>query len=219
MANPYWPLFGLRIRTPVLEVRAPTDDDLPALVELIDAGIHDPSTMPFLTPFTDDPVPVRQRRSLQHWWRCRAEFGPENWSFTGAVFVDGQVVGVQDLMAKDFAAKRSVSTGSWLGLAHQGRGIGKEMRAAVLHLAFAGLGALEAMSGAFADNAASLAVSRALGYEPNGECLELQRGVPARCLELRMSRERWEERRRSDIEITGLQACLAMFGAEATGVG
>ncbi len=41
------------------------------------------------------------------------------------------------------------------------------MRAAVLHLAFAGLEAEYADSDAFTDNAASLGVSRKLGYRPS----------------------------------------------------
>ena len=51
----------------------------------------------------------------------------------------GSVAGVQGMLATDFAVNRQVSTGSWLGQAYHGRGIGKEMRAAILHLAFAGL--------------------------------------------------------------------------------
>ncbi len=46
------------------------------------------------------------------------------------------------------------------------------MREAMLHLAFAGLGAEEALSGAFEDNTASLATSRAIGYVENGEARE-----------------------------------------------
>jgi hypothetical protein len=38
---------------------------------------------------------------------------------------------------------------SWLAPGQRGRGIGEEVRAAVLHLAFAGLGAREAESDAF----------------------------------------------------------------------
>lgn len=48
------------------------------------------------------------------------------------------------------------------------RGLGTEMRSAILHLAFDGLDAREASSEAFADNEASNAVSRSLGYEPTG---------------------------------------------------
>jgi len=59
-----------------------------------------------------------------------------------------------------------VSTGSWLGMRHQGKGFGTEMRAAILMLAFDHLGAKTARSSAFTDNPRSLAVSRRLGYEP-----------------------------------------------------
>ena len=100
----------------------------------------------------------------------------DKWTFTGAAFVDGEPIGIQDMAAEHFRAVRSVESGSWLGRAHQGRGLGREMREAMLHLAFEGLGAEEALSGAFEDNAASLATSRAIGYEENGEA----RGTAAR---------------------------------------
>jgi len=45
---------------------------------------------------------------------------------------------------------------------------GTEMRAAVLHLAFDGLGAREAHSASFEDNPASQRVSLANGYQSNG---------------------------------------------------
>ena len=125
--------------------------------------------------------------------------------------MDGQVVGVQDMNAEHFATLRSVHTGSWLGLAHQGQGLGKEMRQAILHLAFAGLGAQEAHSGAFFDNAPSLATSRAVGYQANGETLAPRRDGVARIINVRIDRATWEERRRDDIEIVGLEACLSMF--------
>jgi len=86
------------------------------------------------------------------------------------------------------------------------------MREAVLHLAFEGLGAHEALSGAFEDNASSMATSRAVGYEENGEALEPRRDGAGRTLRFRLSRERWEPRRRGDIEINGLETCLEMFG-------
>ena len=66
------------------------------------------------------------------------------------------MIGQQDIDADGFAVRRVVSTGSWLGRDHQGRGAGKEMRAAVLHLAFAELGAERAETAAFADNPASI---------------------------------------------------------------
>jgi RimJ/RimL family protein N-acetyltransferase len=110
-----------------------------------------------------------------------------------------------------FRAVRSVETGSWLGRVHQGRGLGREMREAILHLAFAGLGAEEALSGAFDDNVASLATSRAVGYQENGEARGHRRDGSGRTIRFRLEREAWERRRRADIEINGLEGCLDMF--------
>jgi RimJ/RimL family protein N-acetyltransferase len=207
----FWPLFGLVIRTPRLEIRLPREAEFGALLAVVAQGIHDPATMPFTTPFTDRPSPQRERESAQWWWRQRAEWSAEKWNFTGAVFVDGQAVGVQDMNAERFATLRAVHTGSWLGRAHQGQGLGKEMRQAILHLAFAELAAQEAHSGAFFDNAASLATSRAVGYRENGETLAPRREGAARMVNLRIDRPTWEERRRDDIEIVGLDGCLDMF--------
>jgi RimJ/RimL family protein N-acetyltransferase len=213
MAHPSWPLFDLRIRTPRLEIRLPTDADLLDLLAVIDLqGIHDPATMPFTVPWTDVPAPQRQRESLKWWWRCRAEWSPERWTYTGAVFVDGAVVGVQDLLATDFALLGSVQTGSWLGRASQGQGLGKEMRAAILHLAFAGLGAREAHSGAFVDNVASLATSRALGYRDNGVETIRQRDQRSQVQKLVLPRTEWESGRRDDIVLEGLDPCREWFG-------
>ncbi|MGH9082229.1 MAG: GNAT family N-acetyltransferase, partial [Acidimicrobiales bacterium] len=71
-AHPYWPLFDLRVRTPRLEIRLPTDGDLFRLLAVTDEGVHDPATMPFTTPWTDAPSPQRHRDSLRWWWSRRA---------------------------------------------------------------------------------------------------------------------------------------------------
>ncbi len=207
----FWPLFDLVVRTPRLEVRLLREEDLAEFVELIDGGIHDPATMPFFFPWTDAVPEQRAREAAQWMWRHRANWSPDRWELTGGVFVDGKIVGVQALEAAHFRAVRSVETGSWLGRAHQGHGLGREMREAVLHLAFAGLGAEEALSGAFEDNAASLATSRAVGYEEYGEARGPRRDGSARTIRFRLERAVWERRRRDDIEIVGLKGCLDMF--------
>jgi RimJ/RimL family protein N-acetyltransferase len=86
------------------------------------------------------------------------------------------------------------------------------MRAAALHLGFAGLGANVAITGAWHDNAASLGVTRSLGYVPNGEEILLRRDKPDVMLHFRMARADWEARRRDDITIEGLEPCLGLFG-------
>ncbi|MFF4948626.1 GNAT family N-acetyltransferase [Streptomyces chattanoogensis] len=58
--------------------------------------------------------------------------------------------------------------GFWLGQRFQSRGLGAQMRAAALHLAFVCLGAERVTSTAFAENAASRRVSEKFGYTPNG---------------------------------------------------
>jgi len=208
-----WPLFGIRVRTPRLELRS-VDPDLSLTIAALAAeGIHDPATMPFLFPWTDVESPELERNSLRHFWEQWASVRPESWALSFAVVVDGEVHGLQGCRAADFPTLRTADTGSWLGRRFQGRGTGKEMRAAILHLLFAGLGAEEATTGAFVDNERSLAVTRALGYEPNGTETRLRRDRPGEILRFRMTRASWEARRRDDIEIDGLNdGCLDLLG-------
>ena len=77
-------------------------------------------------------------------------------------------MGMQGLAAKHYLVTRSAETGSWLGRAHQGQGIGTAMRQAMCAFAFDHLDAAEVTSAAFLDNPASRAVSRKVGYRSNG---------------------------------------------------
>ncbi|HEV3225550.1 MAG TPA: GNAT family protein [Acidimicrobiales bacterium] len=213
MRTSHWPLFDLTVHTPRLELRYPDDDLVAALAELGGKGIHDPATMPFSMPWTDLPPGELERGALQFLWRTRASWQPTEWSCPMAVVVDGEPLGVQDLTGSQFAVTKTVKTGSWLTRTRQGEGIGTEMRAAILHLAFAGLGADRACTSAYHDNHPSLGVTRAMGYKPNGDSIELRRDQADRQLHFVLSRERWQERRRDDIEIEGLGPCLELFGA------
>ncbi len=213
METEHWPLFGLRVETPRLTLRYPDDDDVASIAELAGKGVHDPSWMPFFYPWTDVAPPLLQRQSMQFVWRTRAEWQPENWHLGMAVVVDDHIVGVQALLAEHFTVLRTAATGSWLGRIYQGKGIGTEMRAAILHLAFAGLDAEYAQSRAFVDNAASLGVTRRLGYDEVGRELVVRRDAPAWIADFRLPRSRWEQQRRDDIALTGVDACLELFGA------
>lgn len=208
----WWPLFGLSVTTSRLELRPVSDADLPELADLLRLGVHAPDEMPFDTPWTDASEPELQRQALQWSWRMRAAWSIESWSLPFAVREAGRIVGMQDLKGVEFPTLRRVETGSWVSRPSHGQGIGKEMRAAVLHFAFAGLRAQRAETRAFENNPASLAVTRSLGYLPNGEELKLQRGQIGRQLRFQMPCEAWEERRRDDIEIHGLDDALPMFG-------
>ena len=208
-----WPLFGLRIRTPRVELRAVTDDDMDELVALILGGVHHPDEMPFLMPWTRAEPPDLQRASLQWHWKGRADWAPADWRLSLGVWEDGTLVGQQDVIATDFAVRRVVSSGSWLGLPHQGKGIGTEMRAAILHFAFAGLGAERAQTDAYADNPRSLGVTAKLGYEPNGVQIRVSDGAPREIHHFVMTRDQWTATRRDDIAIDGLDGARSMFGA------
>ena len=209
----HWPLFALRVRTPRLELRYPDDDLAAEVADLGARGIHEPGYRPFLRAWDEVPPPHQQRNTLQHMWSARATWSPTTWHCPLAVLVDGEAAGVQGLVADHFGTRRVVGTGSWLGRRHQGRGLGTEMRAAVLHLAFAGLGATRAESGAWHDNGPSLGVSRRLGYRENGDEWLLRGDEPDREVRLVLTRERWEPQRRDDIELDGLEPCLPFFGA------
>jgi len=168
--------------------------------------------MPFRIPWTDRSGRDFLDAFLAFHLRAREEWRPESWSLVLGVYVDGEPAGTQDVRAERFAERREVETGSWLGRAFQGRGLGTEMRAAVLELAFARLGAEAAVSGAFEWNAASLRVSEKLGYRPAGEAVCEPRGVPERELVMRIERADWLRRERRPVEVEGLGPCLPLFG-------
>ncbi|MEO3871233.1 GNAT family protein [Nonomuraea sp. B12E4] len=208
-----WPLFDLSITTPRLELRLPSLEDLDELGDRAAEGVHEPGFMPFMIPWTDVEPDQRARGTLQYHFRTWGAFTPANWSIDFVVVFEGQVVGTQGIMTKDFPVTREVGTGSWLGQRFQGRGIGTEMRQAVLHLAFAGLGAEHATTGAFEDNHASLAVTRKLGYRDDGISVHDRQGKPAGILRFRLTREDWTEA--PGFEVHNLSACLPLFGLDA----
>ncbi|MFC3503895.1 GNAT family N-acetyltransferase [Micromonospora krabiensis] len=210
----HWPLLGLRVRTERLELRLPTDDELAALADLAARGVHPPDERPFLTPWTDLPPRDLARGVVQRHWRDRGLWTPQQWTLELAVFEGGRPVGVQQVRGRDFAVLREVRSASWLGLDHQGRGIGREMRAGMLHLAFAGLGAEHAVSESFADNPAPLAVSRALGYRPDGISRDAV-GTEVRVSQrLRLTRQDWLAGDRPQVSLDGLDACRELFGTD-----
>ena len=51
----HWPLFGLRVTTPRLELRAPSDAELSELADLVAEGMHEPGRRPFLVSWPDLP--------------------------------------------------------------------------------------------------------------------------------------------------------------------
>lgn len=212
MGHEHWPLFDLEVRTPVLTLRYADDRLAAELLALAARGVHDPATTPFLTPWTDLPSPQLEQEGMRFHWRSRADTTASTWRLLFAVVVDGSVVGSVDLFASDFPSLRQFETGSWLGRAHQGRGLGRELRTAALTLGFDGLGAEYATTGAWHDNAASLGVTRSLGYTEVGRRRALRRGEPDEIVEFRMDRTHWSTIRRDDITLCGVDAAVPFLG-------
>ena len=207
-----WPLYAVRLTTGDLELRYPTEAELPAFVDVIEGGLHPPGEMPFGIPWTDEPRAKRNVSSYQWWMGSRSRWSVDEWVVTLGVWEQGRAVGFQDLRAERFPIYRTVATGSWLGQPFQGRGIGKLMRQAILALAFDHLGAEIAETEAFLDNPASNKVSLAVGYEPNGFGRLAPRDAPRETQKFRLTLEGWRSRPRPAVTVEGLEACLPLFG-------
>ena len=201
------PLFGLRLRTPRLELRLPTREELEALREVALQGIHPPEFMPFAVAWTDD---AELAEFLDYHEMRRREWSRDAWHLELGVWLEDEPVGVQAIESTSFAKTRTVGTGSWLGQRFQRRGVGTEMRTAVLELAFRGLGAELARSGAIDGNVASLRVSEKLGYRIIGRGTVQPRGIDTPHTDVELRREDWQPP--LAVEIKGLATCLPLFG-------
>ncbi|KJS54264.1 GCN5 family acetyltransferase [Streptomyces rubellomurinus subsp. indigoferus] len=211
-----WPLHGLSVRTSRIELRYPTADDLDQLADQAAAGVHAPGFMPFFSQWTEGDRETVTRRVLQRHWRAMAEWTPEDWTLYLVVVHDGEVVGSQSLGAIDFGTTREVLLTSWLGLRHQGSGLGGHARAASLELAFTGLGADQALSVVRQGNDASQAVCRKFGFVHDGSQTNAVRGERAVSDRYRLTRERWAEHRAIEAEVHGVEPARHLFDTAAT---
>lgn len=215
MEHSDWPIFGITLTTSRLQLRVVREDDVPDVITAVMSGIHNPAVMPFATPFTDAESPELERNTYRWYWNSAAA-APEKWRLNFAIRTEGELAGIQTVESEDFIHRRVVTTGSWLRRDHQGRGYGKEMRAAALALAFDHLGADVAVSESFLDNAQSIGVSRSLGYEENGIGRHAPRGEPVDTVKWRLTRARFEELRAGTtypaVEVAGVEAALPVLG-------
>lgn len=214
MAHPYWPLFDLRLTVAELELRPMTEADLVPLAELLPDDVElDPAATRY--PGLSDAA-NRRVIGFQHYWKSFGNWRPDRWRLAFCVRAGGELVGVQELESEDFAALRTVYSSSHLIGSARGRGIGRQMRRAALALAFGPLRAEAAISSAWQDNHASLAVSRALGYLPNGESRHRRGDGVDTMRYLRLTRADWlAGDGAAGVRIEGVEACLPYFGLES----
>jgi RimJ/RimL family protein N-acetyltransferase len=214
MTYRYWPLFDLRLATPGLALRAMTEADLAPIADLLpDEVEQDPAAT---TYDTGDTRTGRGIVSHQSYWKAYGTWRPDAWRLNFVVRAAGEIVGVQELEGNDFPALRTVDTSSFLVPAARGRGYGQQMRGAVLALAFGPLQAQAAITSAWHDNHASLGVSRALGYRPNGESLQARGNHAYVMRHMRLVRADWLASGRGDqVLISGFEGCWPLFGLPA----
>ncbi len=191
MAHPYWPLHDLRLTVEDLTLRPPTEADLDEVCAVRPDDFESDPTLPRHPHADADPAAVRAFATRQAYWRMMGNWHPDDWRLPLVALRSGAVVGYQDVGAARFGRLGTVSSSSWVARPLRGQGVGKAMRRAMLALAFDGLGARYAVTSAWHDNAASLGVSRSLGYLPNGAQRHPRGDGDGEMLYLRMSREVW----------------------------
>ncbi|WP_406726956.1 GNAT family protein [Streptomyces sp. GD-15H] len=211
----HWPLKGLRVQSPRLELRLPSEEELAEVADVAARGVHAPNEKPFLTPWTDLPPAGRARHVVQQHWIRLGRWTPQNWALELVAFFEGRPVGIQEMRAVDFGIRREIVSGSWIGLDHQGRGLGTEMRVAMLHLAFAELEAVSATSMSFTDNLSSVFVSRKLGYRPDGITRDALHGQVVESQRFRLSRQDWDLQERPHVTVSGIASCRELFGIDS----
>jgi RimJ/RimL family protein N-acetyltransferase len=210
-----WPVAGLCVRSGDLELRYLGDEHLAALARLAAGGIHSPDLMPFTVPWTRGTPTEVSRSVLTYQWGARASLSPQKWTLELAVVRAGEVLGTQGLMSNDFPVTRTAETGSWLGRAHQGQGVGTRMRLMILHLLFEGFDGRRATTSAFDDNAPSNGVTRRIGYTENGVDVVDREGTPARSRKYVLDRATWDarpEHLRPEVTLDGVDAAREQLG-------
>ena len=208
-----YPPWDVRVVTPRLELVGATDELVAELAPAVRSGKATADPPPWDDPssFYESDPDARVQGWLRGVWRGRGTLTPDRWRLYFVVVLDGEAVGMQDLIGDGFATFGTVESSSWISTDVRQRGIGRECRSAILHLAFEGLGAKEAHSEAAVGNVGSNRISERLGYEPNGTSWATHQGTPVLGQRWRIDRQMWHERRRGDITLTGVERCRAML--------
>ncbi|MHB2028667.1 MAG: GNAT family N-acetyltransferase [Acidimicrobiales bacterium] len=212
-SEPNWPLFELRLTINDTLLRPVRETDLDELARILPDDVeHNPNSRLWLGL---DLASNRRRLLFQNYWRNWGTWTVESWTLDFCVINRSQIVGIQTLEAEDFVELRTVDSSSWLTPECRGLGLGTAMRVAILGFAFDHLGAQAAITSARIDNAASLGVSRRIGYRENGVTTSRSPTGPCQLQHLRLTRAQWQESSLGNsVFVTGLSGCALYFGLE-----
>lgn len=204
-------VHGIRIEVGDLTLATTREDDLEALAALVPDDVELDPSVPQL-PLQGEA----ERRGWvlrQTYWRALGVWAPSAWACPFTVTRAGRTVGVQWLESRVWPTAREVDSSSWLVADARGHGTGTAMRRAVLALAFGPLRASAAVSSAWEDNAASLRVSRRLGYRRTHAEAHVHGTRSGTLVHLRLERARWDASGFCDgVRLQVPDAVLPLFG-------
>jgi RimJ/RimL family protein N-acetyltransferase len=206
-----WPIAQLRLRTPGVALRPVGEADLDELGQLLpdDVGLDPQIPQPF-------GLPTREARAValrQEYLRDLAMWTPMDWTLPFLVEAPDGVVGVQTLEGRRGDGDLTIETASWLITEQRGRGIGTAMRHAVLGFGFDSLGAVAAVSEAWATNLGSRGVSNTLGFCETGPAHAVRGDGEGDMVSRRLTAAGWRSRQRVPVEVEGWgAACRPFFG-------
>jgi RimJ/RimL family protein N-acetyltransferase len=204
-----WPVAGLRVRTRGVALRPVGEADLDELGLLLpdDVGLDPRIPQPF-------GLPLREARAValrQEYLRDLAVWTPADWTLPCLVETPDGVVGVQTLEGRCADGELTIETASWLVAEQRGRGIGTAMRHAVLGFGFDSLGAVAAVSEAWATNLGSRGVSNTLGYEETGTAHAVRGDGEGDMVSMCLTAAAWRSRPRVPVEVEGWAAACRPF--------
>lgn len=202
-----FPVMGLSIRTDRVELRLPTDKEIDTLAHKNISEVLTPDTQHFFRhTWNTLPSPELERQFIQHNWHTRASWQPDDWTLGMFVFLDNDPIGVIDITGREFSRSRTVVSGSWILPEYRGKGLGREIRAAIIGFAFSKLEAAECRSAADPDNVPSNKVSLSLGYVQDGTESVFGPSDGNRYL---LTRANWKDD--VEIQVAGFEECKDMF--------
>jgi RimJ/RimL family protein N-acetyltransferase len=206
-----WPIAALRLRTRGVALRPVGEADLDDLGLLLpdDVGLDPGIPQPFGLP----PPEARAIALRQQYLRDLAMWTPAEWTLPFLVQTPDGVVGVQTLEGRRTDGELTMETASWLAVEQRGRGIGTAMRHAVLGFGFDSLGAIAAVTEAWATNLASRGVSNTLGYEETGTAHAVRGDGAGDMVSMRLTAASWRSRQRVPVQVDGYPPCRPFFGS------
>lgn len=206
------PPLGHVIHTPRLTLQ-PADEQCAALLAnaVIEQGIHDPLHMPFDPPWTDLPEVARAQKTFRNAMNRDRDQLTFAIRYRNAPNIPIGEVSIRGIDGKEWGHD-SVETGSWLLRPEHGKGVGTEVRQAMLALIFDGMGKDYALTASFDNNPASIAVTQKLGYTRLESEFVNNRGERREVLKFELHRDNWT--RVDGISWTGLEPALNYLGLD-----